>query len=48
MLGLIGIAIPGGIGSCVKWIHSPPEAPSEGAIDNPEIKQCTKKNMGKR
>tara|TARA_B100000686_G_C16092356_1_gene619190 strand:- start:254 stop:421 length:168 start_codon:yes stop_codon:yes gene_type:complete len=48
MLGLTGVAILGGIGSCVYWINSLPEAPLKGAMDNCEIKQWMKKNVEKR
>ena len=48
IFGVIGVAILGGIGSCVYWVNSLPEAPPKGVMDNPEIKQWMKKNMDKR
>jgi hypothetical protein len=48
ILGLIGVGIIGGIGSCVYWVNSLPDAEPKGVMDNPEIKQWMKKNMEKR
>ena len=48
VLAVLAVAILGGIGSCVYWVNSLPEAPPKGVMDNPEIKQWMKKNMDKR